>query len=323
MRPLVSVSLALGVLLVAAPNTPAQHGAGPQSGATFRSTVDLVTLHVTVTDEAGPYLADLRAPEFTVFENGRPQQLHLFERGGFPLKVMLFLDISSSMQSLFGEAQEAAIEFVHRLMDQDIASVVGFADRVDILQPFTADRAALERAVRRAKARGGTRLYNALYVGLRELGRSTDAGTEDPNIPRRRVAVLLTDGHDTASLVSFERVLDFVKRSDIAIYAIRLMGSTSPIDDDREPEFVLNQLARQTGGRAFLTVRNPKDLRPVYGDIRTELARQYTLGYVSNDARRDGRFRHLSVHVTRPHARARTRLGYFAPLAVVRPRPPS
>jgi Ca-activated chloride channel homolog len=321
MRPVVSASLALGLLLVAAPIAPAQNGAWLQARATFRSTVDLVTLHVTVTDDSGRYVADLRAPEFKVFENGRPQELHLFERGGFPLAVMLFLDISSSMQSVFGEAQEAAIEFLQRLEGQDIASVVGFEDRVDILQPFTADRAALERAVRQARARGGTRLYNALYVGLTELGKSTGADADHLSIPRRRVAVLLTDGRDTASVVSFERVLDFAKRSDIAIYAIRLRGSTPPHDDDLEPEFVLNQLARQTGGRAFLTVRDGKDLRPVYGDIRTELARQYALGYVSNDPRRDGRFRHLSVQVTRPQARARTRLGYVAPLTVVSARP--
>jgi Ca-activated chloride channel family protein len=320
MRPVLRPSLALGLLLVIAPAAAPQDGAWTRTQAAFRSAVDLVTLHVTVTDDRGHYVADLAEPEFEVLEDGRPQELRLFEPGGFPLAVTLFLDVSSSMHSVFGEAQEAAIEFLKQLRPEDVVSVVAFGDRVEILQPFTADRPALERAVRQATALGATRLYNALYIGLTELRKST-AYDADPRIPRRRVAILLTDGHDTASLVSFERLLDYAKRGDIAIYAIRLMGFTSPEDDDLEPEFILNQLTRQTGGRAFLSVRDGKALRPVYDDIRTELARQYALGYVSNDARRDGGFRHLSVRVTRPHARARTRLGYFAPLAV-RPHEP-
>lgn len=299
-----------GLLLIAG----AQDSTGQDARGTYRSTVDLVTLHVTVTDNSGRYVPDLEAPEFKVFENGRPQELRVFEPGGLPLAVMLFLDISSSMRYVFPEAQEAAIEFVHRLRSRDVASIVAFGDHVTILHTFTGDRHALERAIRQAQPHGATRLYNALYVGLKELGKSIPG---DGHTPRRRVAVLLTDGQDTASLVSFDHVLDFAKRSDIAIYAVRLMGSPSPGTDTIGPGFVLNQLTRHTGGRAFPSVRDGKELRPVYEDIRAELAQQYALGYVSNDGRRDGSFRHLTVQVLRPRTRARTRLGYFAPLALV------
>lgn len=303
---------ALGLMLVGSAVAAAQDGSWRQPQAMFRSTVDLVTLHVSVTDDSGRYLSDLEQPEFKVFENGRPQELRVFERGGYPLAVALFLDISSSMSYVFPEAQKAAIKFLKRLTPQDVASVVAFGDRVNILQTFTADQQALERAVLRAKALGATRLFNALYVGLKELSKSTD----DRSTPRRRVAVLLTDGDDTASLVSFDHVLDVAKRSDITVYAIRIGGKFSPRDISRESAFVLRQLTRQTGGRAFLSLGDGKDLGSVYDDIRTELSRQYALGYVSNDARRDGRFRHLTVQVMRPRARARARLGYFAPLAL-------
>ena len=307
----------LGLLLVGSGIAAAQDDFRQQSLTTFRSTVDLVTLHVSVTDDSGRYLSDLEELEFKVFEDGRSQELRVFEPGGYPLAVTLFLDISSSMSYVFPEAQEAAVKFLKRLAPQDVASVVAFGDRVNILQTFTADQQALEGAVRQAKARGATRLFNALYVGLKELSKST---TGDRSTPRRRVAVLLTDGHDTASLVSFDHVLDVAKRSHIVVYAIRIGGKLSPRDTARESEFVLRQLTKQTGGRAFLSLDDGKDLRSVYDDIRAELSRQYALGYVSNDARRDGRFRHLSVQVMRPRARARTRLGYFAPLAFVGPR---
>jgi Ca-activated chloride channel family protein len=208
---------------------------------------------------------------------------------------------------------------VKRLRPEDVASVVVFGDTVNVLEAFTADRSALEQAIRRARAGGSTRLYNALYVGLKEL--TTPAEGDDGNTPRRRVAVLLTDGDDTASLVRFEDVLDFAKRSRIAIYAIRLgTGSHTPAAraSNREAQYVLNQLTRQTGGRAFLSLEE-EELRSVYDGIRDELAHQYALGYVSSDERKDGRFRRLHVQVLRGGARARTRAGYFAPLAILTP----
>jgi Ca-activated chloride channel family protein len=285
-----------------------------QAGALpdFRSSIDLVMLHVSVTDPAGQYLADLEPSELTVFENGRAQELRLFERGGLPLSVMLLLDVSSSMYSVFPKVQEAARQFLEGLAPQDEASVVAFADGVQILQPFTSDQQALATAIGRARPRGNTRLFTALYIALKELNRPRPA---DQSTPRRRVAVLLTDGYDTASLLRFEDVIDLAGRSDIAIYAIRLVGPAPMKDDTGEPEYVLGQLTRQTGGRAFRSVAS-KDLGPVYENIRMELAHQYALGYVSNDVRRDGRFRRLSVQVSRPEARARSRFGYFAPLAI-------
>jgi Ca-activated chloride channel family protein len=311
-----TLSLAvLGALLIAVRIAAAQSGAGQQPPATFRSSVDLVTLHVSVLDDSGRYLTDLEQPEFEVFEDGRPQELRVFEPGGYPLAVTLFLDISSSMSHVFPKAQEAAIEFLQRLAPQDVASIVAFGDRVNILQTFTADQQALERAARQARARGATRLFNALYVGLKELSTST---TDDRSVPHGRLAVLLTDG-DTASLVSFDDVLDVAKRSDVVVYAIRISGKLSLRDAARESEFVLRQLTRQTGGRAFLS-QDGEGLQSVYDDIRTELSRQYALGYVSNDGRRDGRFRYLSVQLSRSGARARTRVGYFAPLAPFSPR---
>jgi Ca-activated chloride channel family protein len=281
-----------------------------QAGApNFRSSIDLVMLHVSVTDRSGQYVADLEPSELTVFENGRPQELRLFERGGLPLSVMLLLDVSSSMYPIFPTVQQAARQFLAGLTPQDEASVVAFADGVQILQPFTSDQQALAAAIGRAKPRGNTRLFTALYISLKELNRPR---RDEQSIPRRRVAVLLSDGDDTASLLRFEDVIDLARRSDMAIYAIRLAGPARIKHDTGESEFVLRRLTTQTGGRAFLSVES-KDLGPVYENIRLELSRQYALGYVSNDVRRDGKFRHLSVQVSRPETRARSRVGYFAP----------
>ena len=275
----------------------------------FRSSVDLVTLHVTVTDPSGKYLTDIEPSDVVVLENGRRQQLSLFQAGGLPLALTLLLDTSSSVQHVFREVQDAAVRFLRELQPRDMASVVGFGDSVRVLQEFTTDRQALEKAVRETTAGGSTTLYNAVYIALTELNTMIRS---DENTPRRRVAVVFSDGDDTASLVGFEDLLESATRSDAAIYAIRTGSKSSAGDTDGGARFVLRQLTNQTGGRAFFP-QNRYVLSDVYEDIRKELSMQYALGFVSTEPRKDGRFRRLSVQVLRGGAHARTKRGYLAP----------
>jgi VWFA-related protein len=288
--------------------------AAQQSGVTsnhlFRSAVDLVTLHLTVTDGSGGYVTNLSERDIAIYEDGRPQQVRLFQEGGLPLAVMLLLDTSSSMGSVFPQVQQAAVEFLRQLEPRDMASVVTFGDTMQVRQPFTTDHAALEQAVVEARAWGSTRLYTALYVALKKLG--PEIAAADPVTPRRSATIVLSDGTDTASVLPFDDVLALATRADTAVYAIRMGRSVANLEETEEAEFVLRQLATQTGGRAFLGMR-PEELRLVYDDIRAELAGQYALGFVSTNVQKDGAFRRLAVQILRANAYARARRGYFAP----------
>jgi Ca-activated chloride channel homolog len=131
---------------------------------------------------------------------------------------------------------------------------------------------------------------------------------------RRQAIILLSDGEDTSSLVTFEDVLDLARRSETAIYAIGLMeeGTGGQSKGFREAVYALRQLSTDTGGRAFFPA-DIKSLASVYGQIYDELSSQYTIGYVSKNARRDGAWRRLVVRVNRPNTQARTKQGYFGP----------
>ena len=118
----------------------------------FRSAIDLVTLHVTVTDNAGNYVDDLAPNEFVVLENGHPQRVSVFEKPGLPLAAAVVIDASVSVRSVFAEVQDSALSFVRALRPDDVAAVMSFGDVVRVKQTFTGDRAALETAVRRTKA---------------------------------------------------------------------------------------------------------------------------------------------------------------------------
>jgi Ca-activated chloride channel family protein len=160
-------------------------------------------------------------------------------------------------------AQEAAIGFVRAMAEEDVATVVDFDSRVQILQGFTNATAALEDAIRRTSANGSTSLYNAVYIALRELGKVMPYDAREA--PRRRVMIVLSDGEDTSSLVNFDQVLDTASRSDAVVYTIGLGVTGIPTRRGSEAgDFVLRRLAQQTGGRPFF-ISAVGELRDVYG----------------------------------------------------------
>ena len=287
--------------------------ASDQDVPSFRTGVELVSLNVTVT-EGTHYVGDLEASDFQVFEDGVHQTITYFSKANLPIALALLIDTSASMESRLPTAQEAAIGFARRLRPQDLAEVVGFDSRVVVLQPFSNDIAALEQAIRKTSAGGSTSMYNALYIALKNLRRIVVTTSDEI---RRQAIVLLSDGEDTSSLLPFEEVLDLARRSETAIYAIGLRAEDEPVRAGpgfNEADFVLRQLAQETGGRVYFAA-SAKELAGIYGQISDELSSQYTVGYTSRNTRRDGAFRRVVVRVNRPNVVARAKLGYFAPAA--------
>ena len=313
---LAGAALAWSALVASAPaRLPA---GGPQAQAppaqretTFRSGVDLVALNVTVTDASNRYLTDLVAEDFLVYENGVKQEIGYVSRTSLPLAVSLLLDSSVSMEDKMRTTQEAASGFVQSLRPQDQAQVIDFDSRVNVLAPFTSSKADLEKAIASTVAGGTTSLYTAIYIALRELKKAEARGIEDL---RRRAVIVLSDGEDTSSLVSYDEVLELAKRTETAIYAIGIR-SKEPAGSGRgsgQADFALRQLTTQTGGRAFFP-SSADELRAIYALISQELSSQYLVGYTSSDQKRDGAWRRINVRTSRPGATARTRMGYYAP----------
>ena len=283
----------------------------PPQRPAFRAGVDIVSLKVTVQDGTAHYITDLDQQEFSIFEDGVKQEITFFNRRQQPIALSLLLDSSASMEDKLEELQVAAKSFVRRLKPNDIAQVIDFDSRVEIRQGFTGNQPELEAAIGKTSAGGSTSLHNAIYIALKELKKVKAVSEEDV---RRQALVVFSDGEDTSSLISFDEVLDLAKRSETAIYTIALRGVDTQTKGFREAEFVMRQLAQETGGRAFFPAKI-EELTSVYAQIADELASQYTIGYVSKNARRDGAFRRIVVQTTRPGMTPRTKKGYFAPTA--------
>ena len=310
---------------VALPNSdgPVSFTDGPRAAGvpdtpttTFRSGVDLVALNVVVTDAAEKFVSGLASSDFAVFEDGVQQDVSFFGATSVPLDLAILLDTSASMSDKLGTAQQAAIGFVSTLRHDDRVSIIDIKDATKVLFPMGDDLDGARTAILSTIARGGTALYNGTYLALKEMAKLRRSTGE----VRRQAIVLLSDGDDTTSLLSYDDVLELAKQSGIAIYTISLRSkmdlfrmSQSSHHYFSQADFGMKALAQETGAKAYFPT-DISELAGVYASIAQELASQYALGYVSTNAKKDGAYRRVIVRVSNAElgVRTRTRNGYLA-----------
>ena len=295
-----------------APPTPAPARSVDTGSGIFRSGVDLVSLNVIVTDQKDNFVTGLAQKDFAVFEDGVQQDLSFFAVTNVPLDLAILLDTSSSMSDKMSTVQQAAVGFASHLRQGDRIMVVGIKDSARTLHPLDTDVSGASEAIRRVSASGSTALYNAVYTTIRQMEK---VRAVDGEVRRQAIAVL-TDGDDTASLVTFDDLLALSKQAGIAIYTIALKSTYPTISVTgrkyfSESEFALKALALETGARSFFPT-DISQLAGVYDQITQELSNQYAIGYTSKNPKRDGAFRRIVVRVTESNVRTRTRSGYQA-----------
>jgi Ca-activated chloride channel family protein len=277
----------------------------------FRGGVDLVTVAVTVSDRKGNLVSDLSAEDFEIFEDGRKQTLSYFVVGapdtGDPRPEMhlgLLLDVSGSMGGDIGFTKTASIKFLNTLTDAADVTVVDFDSEVRAARYGQNEFVRLIERIRQKKAAGFTALYDA--IGLYLDGAAAQQG--------RKIMLLYTDGGDTHSSISRSDLIDLLKASDATVYAIGELEHQT-ISGRNQARMLLQQIAEVTGGQAFFPT-SVKDLDGVYEKVLAQIRAQYTLGYLSTNARRDGTWRRVDPKIVRKDAgdlRIRSRRGYFAP----------
>jgi len=300
--PTLAVALCgLGVAVAAGPGAPP---------TVFPARTDVVNVTVTVRDASGRFVSDLTADDFALYEDGRRQAVRLFAPAVAPgqdealaLDLGLLLDTSSSMAREIQLTQEAAVRFLEAIPRARDLVTIFFDQDIRISRYDSEHQQGLFERILQAHPSGGTALYDAIAVYLSRVQDS----------PGRKVVVLLTDGEDTTSALSLGQVIELVRSSPVTIYPIAFPGEYAPASRRAlAARGFLFQLAALTGGEVF-SPTGSKDLPPIYERILDGLSAQYVLGFVSDDPRRDGRYRRLKVEVSRKGLRLRHRAGYFAP----------
>ena len=263
-----------------------------------RINVQYVELFASVVDAAGRPIPGLSQDSFEVTEDGAAQTIRRFEWvDDTPFHAGLLIDTSASMEESIEQVQTAAERFVDKaLQPQDRMAVLTFANRPQVESRFTKDAGMLARALAGLEATGTTALYDSLVYSLSYFD----------GISGQKALLLLSDGKDENSSFSFESALETVKRSGVTIYAIGLKHAAR----DRNTRRVLERIAEETGGQAFL-IEDLDELDAVYDQIERELRNRYLLAYQSTNDRPDSDFRVIRVDVDRRGAEVRTMSGYY------------
>ena len=274
----------------------------------FRVGVNTVSVAVTLLDEESRLVTGLDEDNFTIFEDGVEQDIQFFSHGELPLKMVILLDVSTSMSQKLPMAQEAAIRFAGSLKPGDEVQVVEFGERVLTLVDFTSDFELVANAIRSTKVKGATALYRAIYVSIKDL----EAYRRDEL--DRRAVIVLSDGNDTRSRLGFEDVKTQARKSNVIIYAISLRANAADLKKEkyRNAKYELDMLARESAGKSYAPEKL-KDLAGVYEEIAAELKSQYSIGYVSTNEAHDGKWRRLQILTAASGTVVRVREGYYAP----------
>ena len=272
--------------------------------------VDLVTVLASVTTAEGALAAGLNRHDFRLFEDETPQEIALFAReSDRPLRLQLLFDSSLSITTELGSQQEAAIDFLRVVAKPgDRVSILQVSEDVVELVRGTSRPRAMARALRSIRPRGGTSLYDAVYLASQSLSLSRG----------RRVILIISDGTDTTSKVSMEECLRQVLASEAVVYVLLVQPIKSEAGRNLAGERSMIYLTRETGGRTF-RVASPDDLRESFARIGEELRTHYLLGYYPRHDREPEKFRRIRIEVDLAGAQVRARSGYHATAKRSRP----
>jgi Ca-activated chloride channel homolog len=273
----------------------------------FRSATELVSVDVLVTDGRSP-IAGLTAADFELTDNGTPQTVEQIYVEQLPLNVVMVLDTSASVRGERLRALKAgALTVIARLRPRDRGALVSFSHRLDLRAALTGDTATLRRSVDTLDANGSTALRDAAFAAL--ALRTAEA--------TRTLVLLFSDGLDTASILSEDRVLEIARRSDAIVYAIGIRHSPvrgsgrgfRPSGETPTDDRFLERLS-ETAGR-LLNAEQNRDIERAFARVLDEFNSRYVLGYAPRGVAGSGWHR-LEVRLKKRSGTVLARRGYFA-----------
>ena len=255
----------------------------------------LVEVYLTVT-KGNQLVPNLKAPDFKLNEDGMPVTIDRLDDQDVPLQIVLLFDISESIRPSLKTIQDAAIAFVDSLNPQDRVMLVLFNSEIHSYEQTTDDRKPIIREIRNAQARGMTKLYDSMLIGMKYL----------EGKPGRKAIVCFTDGQDTSGTSSRVAVLNAAARFGYPIYTI---GTGAGLELTTL-KTILREFAEINSGRAFF-IQSVHKLRDAFSDVAAELRSAYVLNYYTRIPL-DGRWHNLSLSTTDPQYTVHARKGFFA-----------
>ena len=287
----------------------------------FRGAGDIVRVFVTVTDGDGRLVTTLAQADFTVRDEGKPQPITVFDNSPQPIRLIVMLDVSGSMEGNLPLLRAASQQLISRLRPDDGARIGTFGREIVISPSFTRDAGELRDALPEAiDPDSPTPLWSAVDKALDAFGAREEA---------RHVILVLSDGKDSGPIsfrqhyVSQGEVIDRARKDDVMVYAVGMRsrparpmqpgigpGGLQAMLTADLPEPGLAKVAQETGG-GYAEIRFGQDLGAAFARVADELHSQYLVGFAP--PKRDGKTHSLDVRVAQRGVEPRARKSYVAP----------
>jgi len=322
MKLLVAAALTTALLAQAPPQTrPAD-----QEPAPIKVDVDVVSILASVRDKRGGLVANLEKKDFTVLEDGKPQEIKYFTREtDLPLTIGLLVDVSGSQRNLIEIEHNAASQFFSQVLrKKDEAFLIQFGEETELLQDYTNSTRLLNSALGQLRVSSGvgglhpgpvptaggprgTVLYDAVYLAANEKLR-TEVG--------RKVIVVITDGVDQGSRLTINQAIEAAQKADAVIYSIDYSGPSAyggfgMVFGGGGGEGYLRKMSDETGGHVYKVDRR-HSLDQIFVELQDEMRSQYAIGYTPANDTKDGSYRKLDIKLGNKDLKAQARKGYYA-----------
>jgi Ca-activated chloride channel homolog len=267
-----------------------------QDPLTFRSEVRLVEVYLTVMDHRKRYVLGLGRENFRITDAEQPREIAAFEPDSGSASIALLLDSTGSMRRSLPALKAAVVRFVREAREGDKIALFGFAERLELLQDFTADRQRLLEAVEGIRPAGRTALFDAVAQGARRTSSQ----------PGKKVAVVFTDGDDNASVLPASAAAGTARRSGVPIHTV---AQGEALSSPRLMQTLVD-VADRSGALAFRVTRE-EQIEDVFARIHADLRAAYRLAFRAEAG--NGEWRPIRVAVIGPKGlTVRCRSGYYA-----------
>ena len=317
-----TISILLVSVMLLAPGVPVTFA---QDEPTIKVEVQLVNILFTVRDKRGGLVGNLNKDDFTIFEDGKPQDVKYFNREtDLPLTIGLLIDVSASQGNLIETERNAAYQFFGSVLrKQDLAFLISFGSDAELLQDYTNSATLLRRGLEGLQVNSdvgglhpgpvptisqprGTILYDAVYLA---------ASDQLKGQVGRKVLVLITDGEDQGSRYKIAQAIEAAQRADAIIYGFYYVdrafyyGHGMVFGGVSDSE--LRRMSEETGGHNFHVDRK-MTLQDAFSELQNEMRSQYAIGYTSTNANKDGTFRKIEIKTNNKDWKVQARKGYYA-----------
>ena len=248
---------------------------------------------MTVADRSGDYITGLTKNNFKVFDNGVKQEIAYFSDDDAPISLGIIYDISGSMRDVTEFSFQALKSFFDSSHKDDQYFMFVFNDRPMLVQDFTISPDEIVNRVVSVKAKGGTALYDAVYLGIEKARQGYH---------QKKALLVISDGLDNTSQYKQAELRELLQEANVPIYSIGRreldIGSVN-----------LKNISDWSGGHAFFPGDGPKNF-DIYSNIANMLRHQYVIGYYPSDTARKDPWHKVQINIKAPPGLGKLSLFY-------------